>query len=214
MQLLRYSSRLARAGRGGPWAAVGGGMATRRVRIGLLAGLVLFGAGCDYVRLLRPKVLKQLNPHVVRLVNELPEVDRPNEAIVARLFAHGGLSHATLGADGVFHDQIRVPKHQYIWQPAIIVMARGGELELDIANEDEAFHIAFLPSNGDRQAVELPVRRRGTARLRLDQPGLYWFGCPVSNHAGRGMLGLVLVRGDVPAEARLDRPRMPRPKRR
>ncbi len=27
---------------------------------------------CEYVRLLRPSVLKQLNPRVVRLVNELP----------------------------------------------------------------------------------------------------------------------------------------------
>jgi hypothetical protein len=60
-------------------------------------------SGCEYVRLLRPSVLKQLNPRVVRLVNELPEVDHPNEAIVARLFAHGGLSHAKLGGDGIFH---------------------------------------------------------------------------------------------------------------
>jgi PQQ system protein len=144
--------------------------------------------------------------------NELPAVDRPNEATVARLFAHGGLSHARRDGDGVFRDEIRVPKHQYIWQPAIIVMERGGELELDIANEDEAFHIAFLPSNDNRRVVELPVHERGKARVRLDQPGLYWFGCPVSNHAGRGMLGLVIVKGEVPPEARLDRPPMPRPR--
>ena len=50
--------------------------------------------------------------------------------------------------------------------------------------------------------------------VRLDQPGLYSFGCPASNHAGRGMLGLAIVKGDVPAEARLDRPRMPRPESR
>ena len=48
-------------------------------------------------------------------------------------------------------------------------------------------------------------------RIRLDQPGMYWFGCPVANHAGRGMLGLILVSGEVPPEARLDRPRQPRP---
>src|SRR5688500_11742941 len=178
----------------------------------LAAVLVLFIAGCNYVRLLRPSVLKQLNPDVVALLNELPEVDDPNEGIVARLFAHGGLSHAKLGNDGIFHDEIRVPKHEYIWRPAIIVMERGGELELDIANEDEAFHIAFLPSNDNRRVVELPVHERGTARVRLDQPGLYWFGCPVSNHAGRGMLGLVIVKGDVPPEAKLDRPPMPRPR--
>ncbi|MDQ3996750.1 MAG: multicopper oxidase domain-containing protein [Gemmatimonadota bacterium] len=168
-------------------------------------------SGCDYVRLLRPSVLKQLNPHVVRLVNELPAVDDPNEAIVARLFAHGGLSHADLGPDGIFRDQVRIPKHEYIWKPAIIVMRHGGELEVDFANEDEAFHIAFMPSNDNRRVVELPVKQRGTVRVRLDAPGLYWFGCPVANHAGRGMLGLVLVKGEVPAEAKLDRPRMPRP---
>jgi PQQ system protein len=82
---------------------------------------------------------------------------------------------------------------------------------VDFANEDEAFHIAFMPSNDNRRVLELPVKQRGTVRVRLDAPGLYWFGCPVSNHAGRGMLGLVLVKGDVPAEAKLDRPRMPRP---
>ena len=181
------------------------------VRLAIAIALLMLVASCDYARLLRPGVLKQLNPDVVRLLNELPEVDDPNEAMVARLFAHGGLSHAELGSDGVFRDQLRVPKHEYIWRPAIVVMERGGELELDIANEDEAFHIAFLPSNDNRRVVELPVKRRGVARIRLDQPGLYWFGCPVANHAGRGMLGLVIVKGEVPPDARLDRPEMERP---
>jgi PQQ system protein len=178
--------------------------------IALLAMTLL--VACQYVRLLRPSVLKQLNPDVVRLLNELPTVDNPNEAIVARLFAHGGLSHARRGNDGVYRDEIRVPKHQYIWRPAIIVMERGGELELDFANEDGAFHIALMPSNDNRRMVELPVHQRGRVRVRLDQPGYYWFGCPVSNHAGRGMLGLVLVKGEVPPEAKLDRPKMPRPR--
>ena len=185
-------------------------MLARVIGVGAMAGIVLL-AGCEYAKLLRPSVLKQLNPDVVRLVNEFPAVDDPNEAIVARLFAHGGLSHASVGVDGVFHDEIRVPKHEYIWRPAIIVMERGGELELDFANEDETLHIAFVPSNDNRRVVELPVRMRGKVRVRLDQPGLYWFGCPVSNHAGRGMLGLIMVKGEVPAEAKLDRPRMRRP---
>jgi len=47
--------------------------------------------------------------------------------------------------------------------------------------------------------------------VRLDQPGLYWFGCPVSNHAGRGMLGLVMVKGETDPAARLERPRQVRP---
>src|SRR5687768_2938086 len=129
-------------------------MLARVTRVVVIAALALAVGGCDYLRLLRPNVLKQLNPEVVRMLNELPELDDPNEAIVARLFAHGGLSHAALGSDGVFRDEIRVPRHEYVWRPAIIVMERGGELELDIANQDEVLHIAFLPSNGNRQVVE------------------------------------------------------------
>ena len=191
-------------------------MRTRRRRAALamaLLGVVTTGmmGGCGYVKLLRPSVLKQLNPRVVALVNELPAVDDPNEDIVARLFPHGGLSHAKRGADGVFRDKIRVPKGEYIWEPAIIVMERGGELELEFHNADQDYHIAFLPSVGERQVLELPVRTGGRARIRLDQPGLYWFGCPVANHAGRGMLGLVMVKGEVPSEAKLDRPKQRRP---
>jgi PQQ system protein len=176
------------------------------------AGLVLLvETGCQYGRLLRPSVLKQLNPRVVALVNELPEVDHPNEAIVARLFVHGGLSHATRGADGVYRDRIYVPADQYIFYPSIIAMDAGGELELEVSNDDVVTHAVFMPDNRAREVVMLPVQQAGRLRVRLDQPGLYWFGCPISNHAGRGMLGLVIVKGDVPAQARLDRPPQKRP---
>jgi PQQ system protein len=181
-----------------------------RVATMLLATSLL--AGCEYMRLLRPRALEQLTPRMVRLVNELPDLDDPNEAILARLFPHGGLAHAEAGEDGVMRQRIRVPKHEYIWEPAIIVMPRAGELELEFANEDVAFHIALMPSDGARQVLELPVHTAGKVKVRLGQPGLYWFGCPVADHAGRGMLGLVLVRGEAPPEARLDRPPQPRPR--
>ena len=182
-------------------------------RVALLGSVTLALSSCDYVRLLRPSVLKQLNPRVVRMVNYLPEVDDPNEAMVARLFAHGGLSHAEAGSDGVFRDRIHVPRNEYIWEPAIVVMEQAGKLELEFQNEDAVVHMVYLPSNGgEREVLTLPVATGGRARISLDQPGLYWFGCPVSNHAGRGMLGLVIVEGDVPAEAKLDRPAQRRPR--
>lgn len=183
------------------------------VLVPLLAVLTL--ASCEYARLLRPSVLKQLNPRVVRLVNYLPEIDEPNEAIVGRLLAHGGLGHAKPGSDGVMRATIRAPKQEFIWEPAIIVMPQGGELELDFSNEDIELHAAFLPHQGEggRRMMFLPVHERGRARMTLDAPGYYFFGCPISNHAGRGMLGLIIVEGDVPAEAKLDRPRQPQPRR-
>jgi PQQ system protein len=174
--------------------------------------IAVIASGCTYGRLLRPSVLQQLDPEVAELVNELPNVDKQNEAIIGRLFVHGGLSHAEPGADGIMRDRIRIPSGEFIWKPAIIVMPRAGELELDIVNEDDfVHHAAILPSNGDKQFMALPIHTRGKATVQLDGPGYYWFGCPVGNHAGRGMLGLIIVRGDVPEEARLDRPKQPRP---
>jgi PQQ system protein len=176
----------------------------------MLCVATLVASGCSYGKLLRPKVLKQLSPEMVNLLNELPNLDDPNEAIMARLFAHGGLSRADMGADGVMRDEIMVPENEFIWRPAIIVMERAGELELQFSNNDQNLHAAFLPSEGDRQSVMLPMGAGGKSRIRLTQPGLYWFGCPISNHAGRGMLGLVIVKGEVPGEAKLDRPKQKR----
>lgn len=168
-------------------------------------------AGCEYAGLMRPSVLSQLDPPVARLVNELPELDASNKAIVAELYALGGLGHAQAGADGVMRIDVHVPPHHMLWTPAIIVMPHGGPLELHFSNHDQTTHAAFLPSNGGRQVLELPAQQGGRARIQLDQPGFYWFGCPVADHFGRGMLGFVIVRGETPLEARLDRPPQPQP---
>lgn len=181
-------------------------------RAGVALATAALAAGCDYARLLRPSVVRQLDPNVARLVNELPNVDKVNEGLVGGLYARGGLGHAAPGADGVMRIAVRIPAGEYIWQPAVIVMPRGGELEIDFYNEDPySYHAALLPSAGDRQALWLPIATRGRVRIRLDGPGYYWFGCPVANHVPRGMLGFIFVHGEVPDEARLDRPRQPRP---
>ncbi len=188
-------------------------MARRRLAtvFGLSVLSALGLAGCDYAGLLRPSVLAQLDPEMVALMNELPELDEPNEALVGRLFATGGLSRASLGQDGVYRDKVRVPKDEYLWYPAIIIMPRGGTLELDVTNEDHRVHAVNIQSNGARQLLRLPAATRGVVRIQLDTPGMYWFGCPVENHATRGMLGFVFVKGEVPPEARLDRPPQPQP---
>jgi PQQ system protein len=179
--------------------------------LGLSAAALLSLTSCEYFGLLRPSVLGQVDPEVAALLNELPNLDEPNEALVGRLFATGGLSRATLGEDGVFRDKVRVPKDEYLWYPSIITMQRGGTLELDVTNEDHRIHAVNIQSNGSRQLLRLPAATRGVVRIQLDTPGMYWFGCPVENHATRGMLGFVFVKGEVPPEARLDRPRQPQP---
>lgn len=174
-----------------------------------LAAVAVALAGCEYAGLLRPGVLRQVDPEMAVLLNELPQLDEPNEALIGRVYATGGASRVKVGADGVMRDEIRIPKDEYLWYPAIIIMPRGGVLELDIANEDQRPHAILMPNNNDRELTRLPAGTRGKVRVQLDHPGLYWFGCPVENHVGRGMLGLVFVKGEVPPEARLDRPPQP-----
>ena len=50
-----------------------------------------------------------------------------------------------------------------------------------------------------------------TATLELDGPGYYWYSSTTGNDEGRGLTGAIVVSGEVPPEARLDRPPQPRP---
>lgn len=165
----------------------------------------------DYLRMLRPSVLKQFSPEFVRLVNELPSIAKENRATVGRLFVQGGLQYATRGSDGRLHAQIRIPPGQMAWSPSITIMPTGGDLDLEFFNDDQNNHCAILPSNGDKQWLYFPVYCRSTAVTNLDGPGCYWFGSAIGNNEGRGLFGMIAVLGDVPQEARLDRPPQPRP---
>lgn len=178
---------------------------------GLGLAVLLSSSGCNYLRLGRPNVLGQLHPDLVGLVNFLPSIDHPNEATLGRLIGTGGLGHAERDSAGFMRTRVRVPRDQFIWRPSVIVMPEAGVLELEFSNEDPVLHQAIISSEGGKQFLDILPRSRGVARIRLDQPGMYSFGCPVANHSGRGMIGIIIVRGQVPAEARLDRPRMPKP---
>jgi PQQ system protein len=178
-------------------------------RIGLSLTALFSLTSCEYLGLLRPSVLGQVDPEMATLMNELPNLDEPNEAMVGRLYSTGGGSRAKMGTDGIMRDRIRVPKDEYLWYPSVIIMERPGTLELDITNEDPRVHAMNIQSNDGRQLLRLPAGTRGVVRAQFDTPGYYWFGCPVENHGTRGMLGFVLVKGEVPPEARLDRPRQP-----
>ena len=179
--------------------------------LSLLMALAVVLTGCNYARLARPSVLGQLNPDLVGLVNFLPSIDNPNEATLGRLIGTGGLTHAERDSTGFMRARVRVPRDQFIWRPSVVVMPEAGVLELEFSNEDPVLHQAIISSEGGKQFLDILPRSRGVARVRLDQPGMYSFGCPVANHAGRGMIGIIIVRGQVPEEARLDRPPMKRP---
>ncbi|PZG02978.1 MSMEG_3727 family PQQ-associated protein [Micromonospora deserti] len=138
-------------------------------------------------------------------------LDRQNRATIGRLIAHGGLKYAEEGPDGRMRAKVRIPLDEMTWDPSVVVMPHGGDLELEVTNDDQNTHAALFPSNGDRQWLWLPINSRGTATLNLDGPGYYWFSSPIGNDEGRGLEGVIVVLGDAPHEARLDRPAQPRP---
>jgi PQQ system protein len=145
-------------------------------------------------------------------VDGLPGLDRQNGAMLGRLPVLGGrLGCAEDGPDGRLCARVRIPPDELVWDPSILVMPHGGDLELELVNDDENTHCALLPSNGDQQFIWLPNNSRGTASLNLDGPGCYWFSSIIGNDEGRGLVAAIVVLGEAPPEARLDRPPQPRP---
>ncbi|MFC7343102.1 MSMEG_3727 family PQQ-associated protein [Saccharopolyspora griseoalba] len=138
-------------------------------------------------------------------------LDRQNRATLGRMVSHGGLAHATEMPDGRMHAEIRIVPDQLVWDPSILVMPHGGDIEVDLFNDDSNTHCALMPSNGDSQWIWLPVYSKGKVHLNLDGPGYYWFSSNVGNDEGRGLVGAIVVQGDVPVQGRLDRPDQPRP---
>jgi PQQ system protein len=142
---------------------------------------------------------------------ELAGLAKQNGAALGRLLANGNIGRAEEGPDGRMRARIRIQPDELVWDPAVLVMPHGGDIELELINDDMNTHCALLPSNGDHQFIWLVNHSRGTATLNLDGPGYYWYGSPTGNDEGRGLTGAIVVMGEAPPEARLDRPPQPRP---
>ena len=142
---------------------------------------------------------------------ELQGLAKQNGATIGRLLANGNIGRAEEGPDGRMRARIRIPPDELVWDPAVLVMPHGGDIELELINDDKNTHCAVLPSNGDTQFIWLVNHSKGTATLELDGPGYYWYGSTTGNDEGRGLTGAIVVLGDTPPEARLDRPDQPRP---
>jgi len=138
-------------------------------------------------------------------------LDVQNKAALGRVLGTGNIAEAKVGPDGRMRATIRINPDELAWDPSILVMPHGGDIDLELINDDQNTHCALLPSNGDRKFIWLVNHSRGRATLNLDGPGYYWFSSPTGNDEGRGLTGAIVVLGDAPPEARLDRPAQPRP---
>jgi PQQ system protein len=138
-------------------------------------------------------------------------LDKQNGATLGRILGRGNLGMAEEGSGGRMRATIRIPVDELVYDPVVLVMPHPGEIELELINDDKNTHCAVLPSNGDTQFIWLVNHSRGTATLTLDGPGYYWYGSRTGNDEGRGLTGAIVVQGDTPQEAKLDRPPQPQP---
>jgi len=138
-------------------------------------------------------------------------LDVQNDATIGRVLSTGSIAEATERADGTMEATIRIKEDEYCWDPAILVLPHGGDLELTIINDDKNTHACLLPNNGGPKFLGLLNHSKGKANITLDGPGYYWYSSPAGNDEGRGLTAAIVVGGEVPPEARLDRPKQPRP---
>jgi PQQ system protein len=138
-------------------------------------------------------------------------LDKQNGATLGRILGRGRVAEAEEGSDGKMRATIRILEDELVYDPGVLVLPHGGEIELEIFNDDRNTHCAVLPCNGDYKFIWLVNHSRGIANLTLDGPGYYWYGSRTGNDEGRGLTGAIVVQGDAPDEAKLDRPPQPRP---
>ena len=142
---------------------------------------------------------------------DVQNLDKQNGVTLGRILGRGSVGQAEEGSDGKMRATVRIPPDELVFEPRVLIMPHGGDLELEIINDDNNSHCAVLPCNGDSQFIWLVNFSKGRANLNLDGPGYYWYGSRTGNDEGRGLTGTIVVGGDVPDEARLDRPPQPRP---
>ena len=109
------------------------------------------------------------------------------------------------------HATVRIPEDELVYEPGVLVLPHGGDARAR-AHQRRQEHPLRGPAEQRRHPVHLAGEPlEGHGHLELDGPGYYWYGSTTGNDEGRGLTGAIVVSGDAPPEARLDRPPQPRP---
>lgn len=85
------------------------------------------------------------------------------------------------------------------WSNTAIPVEVGETIRLVVNNMDpSSFHGLHIRTPDGLVMFPLPQGDQWVTTLSFDQPGEYYFYCPVSNHQNRGMYGRFVVSGGVP----------------
>src|SRR5579875_2417248 len=109
---------------------------------------------------------EEVTPMATEVDPELAGLSKQNGASIGRLLATGKIGYAEEGPDGRMSARIRIPPDELSWEPAVLVLPHGGDLDLELTNDDLNTHCALLPSNGDFKFLWLVNQSRGTASIQ------------------------------------------------
>ena len=102
------------------------------------------------------------------VLDQLAALGKQNGATIGRILANGNLGMAEEGPDGKMHATIRINEDELVYDPTVLVLPHGGELEIEFFNDDKNTHCAVLPSNGDTKFL---VAGQPFPRNRQHHPG-------------------------------------------
>src|SRR4051812_57601 len=73
------------------------------------------------------------------LVKELG-LDKQNGGALGRLLANGNIGRAEEGPDGRMRATIRINPDELVYDPSVLVLPHGGDLDLELINDDRNTH--------------------------------------------------------------------------
>src|SRR6478752_5433617 len=97
-------------------------------------------------------------------------LDTQNKATLGKVLGTGNIGQATENSDGRMSATIRINPDELCWDPQILVLPHGGDVDLELINDDLNTHCALLPSNGDRKFIWLVNHSRGRATTGSAHP--------------------------------------------
>src|SRR5262245_34976908 len=69
------------------------------------------------------------------LLHELG-MDKQNGAVLGRLLANGNVAKAEEGPDGRMRATIRIRPDELVFDPSVLILPHGGDLDLELINDD------------------------------------------------------------------------------
>ena len=109
-----------------------------------------------------------------------------NKASLGHVLGTGRIGQATETADGRMEATIRIRPDEISWDPGILVMPHGGDLHLEIINDDLNTHCALLPNNGDRKFICVGQPFARASGPQPGRPGLLLVQLAHRQRRGRG----------------------------